>query len=303
MTASATHGKRKAEAESDPRLASVVIPAHNEEGVLSRCLQALTRDLDPGEAEIIVVCNGCTDATADVARSFSEWVTTIEIDEASKPSALNRGDAATTVFPRFYLDADVVMSTEALRRSVRHLESGDVMATSPRLEMDIRQCSWPVRAFYRVWLQLPYCREELLGCGVYALTREGRAKFGDFPDVLADDVYVSLIMSRDQRRVTRDAWFRISPPATLAALIRVRARHNRSGYQLRKRYASLCRTERHEYGSAMRSLVLSPSLWVASLFYGMVSVATHLVGWRQFVSSRNSMTWERDETSRGNAAA
>lgn len=301
MTTSATHGK--AEAGSDPRLASVVIPAHNEEDVLPRCLHALTRDLDPGEVEIIVVCNGCTDATADVARSFSEWVTTIEIDEASKPCALNRGDAAATLFPRFYLDADVIMPTEALRRSVRRLERGDVVATSPRLEMDIRECSWLVRAFYRVWLQLPYCREELIGCGVYALTREGRTKFGDFPDVLADDVYVSLIMSRDQRRVTRDAWFRITPPATMAALIRVRARHQRSGYQLRNRYAALSRTERHEYGSAIRSLVLSPSLWFASLFYGMVFVATRLVGWRQFVFGRNPMTWERDETSRGNAAA
>lgn len=279
-------------------LASVVIPAHDEADVLGRCLDALTRGLEPGEVEIIVVCNGCKDATAEVARTYDAWVTTIETDVASKANALNRGDAAATAFPRFYLDADVVMPSEALRRCVRRLAQSDVLATSPRLELDFRECSWPVRAFYRVWARLPYCRDELLGCGVYALTREGRAKFDVFPDVLADDVYISLVVGRDQRRVTHDAWFRITPPANMAALVRVRARHQRSGYQMRKRYAALYQDTHRDYRSAALSLAMTPSLWIDAFFYVAVFTATRLAGWRQYAFRKNPMTWERDETSR-----
>ena len=57
MKASGTHGPRRSVEESYSHLASVVIPAHNEEEVLQRCLCALTRGLEPGEVEIIVVCN------------------------------------------------------------------------------------------------------------------------------------------------------------------------------------------------------------------------------------------------------
>ena len=51
---------------------SVVIAAHNEEDVLGRCLDALLRGSRPTELEIVVVCNGCTDRTADVARGYGD---------------------------------------------------------------------------------------------------------------------------------------------------------------------------------------------------------------------------------------
>ena len=43
---------------------SVVIPAHDEEAVIERCLGTLLADARAGEVEVVVVCNGCTDDTA-----------------------------------------------------------------------------------------------------------------------------------------------------------------------------------------------------------------------------------------------
>ena len=50
---------------------SIVIPAYNEERYLGRCLQALCAQRYPASHfELIVVNNGGTDATADIARCF-----------------------------------------------------------------------------------------------------------------------------------------------------------------------------------------------------------------------------------------
>ena len=48
---------------------SVIIPAHNEEKYVRRCIESVREsdNLYPGQTEIIVVCNRCTDRTAEIA--------------------------------------------------------------------------------------------------------------------------------------------------------------------------------------------------------------------------------------------
>src|SRR5947208_1525909 len=49
------------------RMISIIVPAYNEEACLEATLEALRRQNHPS-FEIIVVANGCTDQTAEVAR-------------------------------------------------------------------------------------------------------------------------------------------------------------------------------------------------------------------------------------------
>ena len=91
-------------------LASVVIAAHNEAAVIDRCLDALLADAAPGELDVTVVANGCTDDTAAVAGTRA-GVRVVDLPEPGKVAALNAGDAVAVGFPRLYLDADVVLST------------------------------------------------------------------------------------------------------------------------------------------------------------------------------------------------
>ena len=67
------------------------------------------RGFAPGELDVVVVCNGCTDQTAELARSCGYQVRVVELASASKPAALRIGDAAALAFPRLYLDADVIL--------------------------------------------------------------------------------------------------------------------------------------------------------------------------------------------------
>ena len=120
---------------------SVVIPAHNEQSVLSRCLEALLADAEPGEFEVVVVCNGCTDETATVARGFGDSVQVCGIPVASKIAALNEGDARVSGFPRFYLDADIVLGTRELRTVADALDDQPLMVAAPRPVVDLNGAS------------------------------------------------------------------------------------------------------------------------------------------------------------------
>ena len=57
-------------------LISVIIPAHNEERYIGKCLKSIkiaAREISD-EVEIIVVANRCTDRTADIARHYGAEV-------------------------------------------------------------------------------------------------------------------------------------------------------------------------------------------------------------------------------------
>ena len=103
-----------------PCAVSVIIPAHNEAASLPRLLSALVSDGLPEQIEVIVVCNGCTDDTADRARSFP-GVQVFEIAEASKRAALAEGDRRAGHPARAYVDADVVLEQRSLVRLIAAL--------------------------------------------------------------------------------------------------------------------------------------------------------------------------------------
>ena len=78
-------------------IGSVVIPAHNEATTIRRCHDALLAGFAPGELDVAVSCNGCTDGTADIVRSSWPAVQVIEVTKASKPAALRAADEALSV--------------------------------------------------------------------------------------------------------------------------------------------------------------------------------------------------------------
>ena len=136
----------------------------------------MTHGLEAGELEIIVVCNGCSDRTAAVARGFGAPVTVLESEAASKIQALRLGDEAAHGFPRFYVDADVVLPLDSIRQVAVVLGEERHPAAAPRLRVDLSQRSWAVRAYYEVWTRLPYHASGMIGSGVYAVSEAGRAR-------------------------------------------------------------------------------------------------------------------------------
>ena len=218
-----------------PPLVSVIIPAHNEAPVIERCLSILMEEASDDEFEVWVMCNGCTDETADRVRRFGRGVNVDETKASSKCSALSRGDHLARTFPRIYLDADAELSTAAARKTVEALGQPGVHAASPRPALALGPCSRPTSAFFRAWLRSPYARSNLVGNGVYALDEEGRSRFGDFPELFAEDLWIQELFTNDERRALDDSSFALHPPRRLRELLKVRARMYYGNAELARR--------------------------------------------------------------------
>ncbi|SMF56979.1 Glycosyltransferases involved in cell wall biogenesis [Alteromonadaceae bacterium Bs31] len=277
-------------------MTSVVIPAHNEETVIARCLQAL----EPGssEMEIVVVCNGCKDRTAEIARTFA-GVKVVETDVPSKANALNLGDNNASSFPRVYLDADIMLSLQDLTTTVNVVrESTEVLAAAPTIQFDLSKSSLFVKAFYSVWQKLPYfSTKHMIGSGIYILSEQGRKRFTAFPNIISDDGYVRSLFTPDERRTIDGAVFKVFAPSNLNSLIKIKTRARFGNMEVVHKYpGSKLGGENSPY--SLLSLVLKkPWLLPAAFIYAYVQWQTKRLSMQRF-KSEDYTTWERDESAR-----
>ena len=278
---------------------SVVIPAHNESSVIARTLQSIIPGARPGELDVIVVCNGCSDDTAAVARRFGPPVRVLETNIAAKTHALNLGDEAARGFPRSYADADVVITMETIRTLARRLERGDVLAVAPTPNFDLAGCSWPVRACYEIRSLLPSAQEGIGGSGVYALSEAGRSRFREFPTLTADDGYVRIQFQPEERKTLRSASSTVFPPRTIKDLIATKTRAHYGSFELAGRFPRLWQNRGVSNNKSLMRLFRDPRLWCKLAVYCLVTtIAKH----RAKNRLRSATTgWERDNTSRATA--
>lgn len=90
-------------------MASIIIPAHNEENYLHKTLDALG-----DKHEIIVVCNGCTDRTFEIASRYPCKV--FNLEEKGVSMARNFGVKHATNGKLIFLDADIIVDRNTLEK-------------------------------------------------------------------------------------------------------------------------------------------------------------------------------------------
>jgi GT2 family glycosyltransferase len=261
---------------------AIIIPAHNEAAVIGRTLEKLAPVA--GQVEIIVVCNGCTDATASVARSF-DGVRVIEIARPSKTAALNAGDDAAQAWPRLYLDADIEIHPGAVRAVFAELERGTV-AARPAFVYDTAGASAPVRSYYRARERMPAISRSLWGAGAYALSAAGHERLGRFPDLLADDLYVDRLFAPAQKVIVATEPVRVRTPRTVSGLLAVLTRQSRGNTVVRQ--STTFATVRALVGGIHGPLGLADAIVYAALT---------AVGRRRALTGGKA-AWDRDDSSR-----
>ena len=282
---------------------SVIIPAHNEEAVIARCLTTMLRDAPTdGLPELIVAANGCTDATVAAARAAAPHAIVLDLEQGSKFLALNGGNAVATVFPRFFVDADVVVGYAALAAAAAALRSGEALAAAPTIRIDTKGTSRAVRAYYRVWQTQPYIRDNMIGSGIYGLSEEGMRRVGSFPPIIADDGYVrTRFASGERRSIAVDATgapatFTVTPPRTLLSLIRIESRRRAGDRQLREGYPPTVAHSGTSGGTLAATAREGVSPIDLALYLGIKTAGRGLALWNRLRGQ--GTTWHRDATSR-----
>lgn len=260
-------------------MVSVIIAAHNEEAVIGACLDALARQGVP-RLQVIVSANGCSDGTAAIA--VAHGATVVERTEPGKAAALNAAERVATSYPRVYLDADIVVPPGGLMRVLAGLdEIPGTLAAVPRRRVDTDDRSWPVRAYFAINERLPVFRKGLFGRGMIAVGEPGRRRFGEFPALIADDLFLDSVFEDAQKREVSAVEIVVAAPMRtrdlLARLIRVR----RGNAQMRAAAAlgeleiSVRPSDRWAW---WRDVVLpDPRLMPAAIPYVII---TTVAGWR-----------------------
>ena len=279
------------------RLASIIVPAYNESFVIRRLLSQLVGTACQDEFEIVVAANGCTDDTAEVARSFEPHVQVLSLVTASKREALTAGNRAATTFPRVYIDADVELGAGDIRALAAALRRPGVLAATPRLELAMAGRPWPIRWYYDVWTRLPEVRRGLFGRGVVAVSEAGYERIAGLPPVFADDLAASLAFTPTERTIVDDACVVVHPPRTFTGLMQIRVRAATGVTQIEQTEGaplSVARTR----PSDLLAIVREEPLMAPQVALFLVVAALVRRRARRADRGGDGATWLRDESSR-----
>ena len=139
---------------------SIIVPAHNQEKYIGRCLRSvLNQTLSRNDYEIIVINDGSTDRTDYALGLFEEEIILIDSKEqCGLPASLNKGIRKARGRFIIRLDADDYVHSEYLNILAMHLEMNSTM--------DAVACDYILVDDHENVLDQVNCDEHPIGCGI-----------------------------------------------------------------------------------------------------------------------------------------
>ncbi|MFI6205449.1 bifunctional polysaccharide deacetylase/glycosyltransferase family 2 protein [Streptomyces sp. NPDC051041] len=195
------------------RPVSVIVPAYNEKECIANTLQSLARSTHP--IEIIVVDDGSTDGTSEIARSAAESlgmtnVRVIRQENAGKPAALNNGVRSAGHDIVVMMDGDTVFEPDTVRQLVQPFADPEVGAVAGNAKVGNRNTvigAWQ-HIEYVMGFNLDRRMYDLLRCmptipgAIGAFRREAVLQAGGMSeDTLAEDTDITIALHRAGWRV------------------------------------------------------------------------------------------------------
>ena len=285
---------------------SIVVVAHNEEERMVPRVENLLACNYQGSVEILVVCDGCEDRTAERVRErfATEGVVVIEQERRGKPAGVNAAVAAAASAAIVLCAARQRFDQMALIHLVRPFADDEVAGVSGNLEIRASDggASSGVDLYWK--LEKLVRREEskidsCIGCtgAIYAIRRSSFRSIPD--DTLLDDVVIPMLATEQGGRVLFEpnaiAWDPQSltlenewrrKTRTMAGNFQMLFRHLRWLNPLRNRL--WFQVISHKYlrlavpGFMMAAFVSSAFLAVDSRFYQVLlggQLALYLLAW------------------------
>jgi len=150
---------------NNPKI-TVIIPAHNEDAYIARCLRSLISQTFQKELyQIIVINDGSTDKTIEILETFKSDIEIINnTKKIGLPASLNKAilDTETKYFVR--VDADDYVSVNFLKYLY------DFM--SKNLYIDAIACDYNIIDDNETLISRKNCMEDPIACGILFNTRQ-----------------------------------------------------------------------------------------------------------------------------------
>ncbi|MEU1177329.1 bifunctional polysaccharide deacetylase/glycosyltransferase family 2 protein [Streptomyces sp. NPDC005820] len=190
------------------RPVSVIVPAYNEKECIANTLQSLAQSTHP--IEIIVVDDGSTDGTSEIARDAAASlgmrnVRVIRQENAGKPAALNNGVRNASYDIVIMMDGDTVFEPDAVHQLVQPFADPKVGAVAGNAKVGNRNTvigAWQ-HIEYVMGFNLDRRMYDLLRCmptipgAIGAFRRDAVLEVGGMSeDTLAEDTDITIAMHR-----------------------------------------------------------------------------------------------------------
>ncbi|MGW2232747.1 bifunctional polysaccharide deacetylase/glycosyltransferase family 2 protein [Streptomyces sp. NPDC001759] len=195
------------------RPVSVIVPACNEKECIANTLRSLSRSTHP--IEIIVVDDGSTDGTSEIAREAARSlgmtnVRVVRQENAGKPAALNNGVRSASHDIVVMMDGDTVFEPETVAQLVQPFADPAVGAVAGNAKVGNRDTvigAWQ-HIEYVMGFNLDRRMYDLLRCmptipgAIGAFRRDAVLQVGGMSeDTLAEDTDITIAMHRAGWRV------------------------------------------------------------------------------------------------------
>ncbi|GGV76932.1 bifunctional polysaccharide deacetylase/glycosyltransferase family 2 protein [Streptomyces massasporeus] len=195
------------------RPVTVIVPAYNEKECIANTLDSLARSTHP--IEIIVVDDGSTDGTSEIAReaALALGMTNVRVvrqENTGKPAALNNGVRSARHDIVVMMDGDTVFEPDTVRQLVQPFADPEVGAVAGNAKVGNRTTvigAWQ-HIEYVMGFNLDRRMYDLLRCmptipgAIGAFRREAVLQVGGMSeDTLAEDTDITIAMHRDGWRV------------------------------------------------------------------------------------------------------
>ncbi|MGX9356405.1 glycosyltransferase [Roseobacteraceae bacterium S113] len=199
-----------------------------------------------------------------------------------KPGALNAGDNAAQADFRAYLDADVLVTPALLAQLVETLSVPEARYASGQLRLAPAR-SFATRAYARIYAKVPFVTQGVPGAGLFAMNAAGRARWGDWPEIISDDTFARLNFAVSERHGV-PATYQWPLVEGWAALVKVRGRQNRGVDEIAARFPALIGNDDDRPFPMSRKLALALRDPLGFAVYAGVALATKVKsgdGWER----------------------
>ena len=172
---------------------SVIIPAHNEEKYIERCITSIKKSAKQfrGNVEIIVVCNRCSDRTAEIAKSNGAVV--VWNEDRCIAKVRNAGIAVASGKIIVTIDADNRMTKGTLSEIYHLLKTGKYIGGGAPIRFE--------RYTFPLWCNDMFCRISFgitgLYSGIFWAKKDSFDAIGGFVDQKAmEDVATAKMLKK-----------------------------------------------------------------------------------------------------------